>query len=65
MSRFFMVQCVLAHWATIWTVCGSWSLGSQPAGDINHKPRGTLPLLSTRSMVTFYLLSCTASLPLG
>jgi len=27
-------------------------LGSQPAGDTNHKPDGTLPLLSTRPAVT-------------
>jgi len=27
-------------------------LGSQPAGDVNHKPGGRLPLLSTRPAVT-------------
>ena len=27
-------------------------LGSQPAGDVNHKPDGWLPLLSARSAVT-------------
>jgi len=27
-------------------------LGSQPAGDVNHKPGGRLPLLSDRSAVT-------------
>jgi len=27
-------------------------LGSQPAGDVNHKPSGRLPLLSTRPVVT-------------
>jgi len=27
-------------------------LGSQPAGDANHKPGGRLPLLSTRPAVT-------------
>ena len=27
-------------------------LGSQPAGDVNHKPGGTLPLLSARPAVT-------------
>ena len=27
-------------------------LGSQPTGDVNHKPRGRLPLLSTRPAVT-------------
>jgi len=26
--------------------------GSQPAGDVNHKPDGGLPLLSVRSAVT-------------
>jgi len=27
-------------------------LGSQPAGDVNHKPGGRLPLLSVRPAVT-------------
>ena len=27
-------------------------LGSQPPGDVSHKPRGRLPLLSTRPTVT-------------
>jgi len=27
-------------------------LGSQPAGDVSHKPGGKLPLLSTRPAVT-------------
>jgi len=27
-------------------------LGSQPAGDVSHKPCGRLPLLSTRPAVT-------------
>jgi len=27
-------------------------LGSQPAGDVSHKPGGRLPLLSARSTVT-------------
>jgi len=27
-------------------------LGSQPAGDVSHKPGGRLPLLSSRSAVT-------------
>jgi len=27
-------------------------IGSQPAGDLNHKPDGRLPLLSTRPVVT-------------
>jgi len=27
-------------------------LGSQPAGDVSHKPSGRLPLLSTRPAVT-------------
>ena len=27
-------------------------LGSQPAGDVNHKPGGRLPLLSVRHAVT-------------
>jgi len=29
-----------------------WVLGSQPAGDVNHKPDGRLPLLSTGPAVT-------------
>jgi len=28
-------------------------LGSQPAGDVSHKPGGRLPLLSTKPAVTF------------
>jgi len=28
-------------------------LGSQPAGDVSHKPGGRLPLLSARPEVTF------------
>jgi len=31
-------------------------LGSQPAGDVSHKPGGRLPLLSTRPAVTFTTL---------
>jgi len=27
-------------------------LGSQPAGDVNHKPDGRLPLISARPAVT-------------
>jgi len=27
-------------------------LGNQPAGDVSHKPRGRLPLLSARPAVT-------------
>ena len=27
-------------------------LGSQPAGDVNHKPDGRLPILSARPVVT-------------
>jgi len=27
-------------------------LGSQPTGDVSHKPRGRLPLLSARPVVT-------------
>ena len=27
-------------------------LGSQPAGDVSHKPDGTLPLFSARHAVT-------------
>jgi len=29
-----------------------WVLGSQPAGDVSHKPGGRLPLLSARPAVT-------------
>ena len=31
-------------------------LGSQPAGDVNHKPGGRLPLLSDRPAVTLATL---------
>ena len=31
-------------------------LGSQPAGDVNHKPDGSLPLLSARPAVTLATL---------
>jgi len=31
-------------------------LGSQPAGDVSHKPGGRLPLLSARPAVTFRTL---------
>jgi len=31
-------------------------LGSQPAGDVNHKPGGRLPLLSVRPAVTLAIL---------
>jgi len=31
-------------------------LGSQPAGDVSHKPRGRLPLLSARPAVTLTTL---------
>jgi len=31
-------------------------LGSQPAGDVNHKPHGRLPLLSARPAVTLAIL---------
>jgi len=31
-------------------------LGSQPAGDVSHKPGGRLPLLSTRPTVTLATL---------
>jgi len=30
----------------------TYLLGSQPAGDVSHKPSGTLPLLSARPAVT-------------
>ena len=36
-------------------------LGSQPAGDVNHKPDGRLPLLSTRPAVTRATLKRTAT----
>jgi len=37
-------------------------LGSQPAGDVNHKPDGRLPLLSARPAVTLATLKRAASL---
>jgi len=36
-------------------------LGSQPAGDVSHKPDGSLPLLSTRPAVTLATLKRAAS----
>ena len=32
-------------------------LGSQPAGDVSHKPGGRLPLLSARRVVTLATLT--------
>jgi len=36
-------------------------LGSQPAGDVSHKPDGRLPLLSTRPTVTLATLKRAAT----
>ena len=36
-------------------------LGSQPAGDVSHKPGGRLPLLSVRSAVTLATLKRAAT----
>jgi len=36
-------------------------LGSQPAGDVSHKPGGRLPLLSTRPAVTLAILKRVAT----
>ena len=36
-------------------------LGSQPAGDVNHKPGGKLPLQSTRPAVTLASLKRAAT----
>ena len=36
-------------------------LGSQPAGDVSHKPGGRLPLLSARSTVTLATLKRAAT----
>ena len=36
-------------------------LGSQPAGDVSHKPVGRLPLLSARPAVTFATLKRAAT----
>jgi len=36
-------------------------LGSQPAGDVSHKPGGRLPLLSARSAVTLATLKRAAT----
>jgi len=35
---------------------GDLGLGSQPAGDVSHKPGGRLPLLSARPAVTLATL---------
>ena len=44
----------------LWAPSLSRFLGSQPAGDISHKPGGRLPLLSTRTTVTFPTKEITA-----
>ena len=36
-------------------------LGSQPAGDVSHKPGGTLPLLSARPAVILATLNRAAT----
>jgi len=36
-------------------------LGSQPAGDVSHKPGGRLPLLSARPVVTLATLKRAAA----
>jgi len=36
-------------------------LGSQPAGDVSHKPCGRLPLLSSRPAVTLATLNRAAT----
>jgi len=36
-------------------------LGSQPAGDVSHKPGGRLPLLSARPVVTLATLKRAAT----
>jgi len=36
-------------------------LGSQPAGDMSHKPGGRLPLLSARPAVTLAILKRAAT----
>ena len=36
-------------------------LGSQPAGDVSHKPGGRLPLLTARPAVTLATLKRTAT----
>jgi len=36
-------------------------LGSQPAGDVNHKPGGRLPLLSARPTITPAILKRAAT----
>jgi len=36
-------------------------LGSQPAGDVSHKPGGRLPFLSTRPAVTLTALKRAAT----
>jgi len=38
-----------------------WVLGSQPAGDVSHKPGGRLPLLSARPAVTLATLKRAAT----
>jgi len=40
-------------------------LGSQPAGDMNHKPNGRLPILSARPAVTPATLKRAATIFVG
>jgi len=40
-------------------------LGSQPAGDMSHKPDSRLPLLSARPAVTFATLKRAGLLPVS
>ena len=40
-------------------------LGSQPAGDVGHKPSGRLPLLSARPAVTLTALKTLAALKMA
>jgi len=50
-----MFQCMVPStksWIRTWVPELFPVLGSQPAGDVNHKPGGRLPLLSARSAVT-------------
>jgi len=51
----------LGHYPSIWVPELIPELGSQPAGDVSHKPGGRLPLLSTRPAVTLATLKWAAT----
>jgi len=62
-NMFFSKKGHLNKRAGVWTPPGSATavLGSQPAGDVSHKPGGRLPLLSAWPAVTLAALKTAAT----